>query len=68
MAEMESKTPLCPRCGSGKVIPCAQSIEYGPEKYCEQPLVEREVKTLAYQGECGLGFTRLAQPPDSSGN
>jgi hypothetical protein len=50
--------PNCPRCGSTKLTLCGESIEYSPEERPSQPLVEREIRTRAFQCECGLGFTR----------
>jgi hypothetical protein len=32
-------------------------VQYGPEQWPNQPLRERETRTLAYQCDCGLGFT-----------
>jgi hypothetical protein len=32
-------------------------VQYGPEQWPNQPLREREIRTLAFQCGCGLGFT-----------
>jgi hypothetical protein len=53
--------PVCPRCGGDAVNLCGQSIEYGPEEHSYQPLAERARQTLAYQCQCGLGFTQTIQ-------
>jgi hypothetical protein len=58
MADPVSKMPQCPRCGSTKVGLRGQSVVYRPQDRPGQPLKEREVQTLAYQCECGLGFTQ----------
>lgn len=51
------KPPQCPRCASRNLKLCGQSVEYAPEQWPGQPLKEREVATMAYQCECGMGFT-----------
>jgi hypothetical protein len=61
--------PQCPKCGSTQAALCAQSVEYGPEEWAGQPLKERELRTLAYQCECGMAFTQTERgdlPPDRS--
>jgi len=66
MIDSDSKPPPCPRCGGTKVSLCGQSLQYGPEQRPDQPLRERELLTLAYHCECGLGFTQTIAPNDSS--
>jgi hypothetical protein len=53
----DSNRPHCPRCGSTNLSVCGESVQYRPEERPNQPLSEREVRTIAYQCECGLGFT-----------
>jgi hypothetical protein len=56
----KSNFPSCPRCGSRRVTLCGESVEYAQEEWPGQPLQERELRTLAYQCECGLGFTQTS--------
>jgi hypothetical protein len=49
--------PHCPRCGGTNLSVCGESVQYRREERPNQPLSEREVRTIAYQCECGLGFT-----------
>jgi hypothetical protein len=58
--------PKCPRCGSVNVTLCGQSVEYGPAEWPDQPLQARELKTLAFQCECGLAFTRTTKADDGN--
>lgn len=58
MSNPDSKQTVCPRCGSAKVTLCGESVQYAPEERPNQPLEEREQYTLAYQCECGMGFTK----------
>jgi len=53
----DSDRPHCPRCGRTNLSVCGESVQYRPEERPNQPLSEREVRTIAYQCECGLGFT-----------
>ena len=57
MSNPDPKQPVCPRCGGSRVTLCGESVEYGPEERPNQPLEERELHTLAYQCDCGMGFT-----------
>jgi hypothetical protein len=57
MSREEPKVAHCPRCGSDSITLCGQSVQYSPEDRPGQPLLERELHTLAYQCECGLAFT-----------
>ena len=66
MSYPEPNLPHCPRCGSTKVSLCGQSVQYGPEERPGQPLEERELQTLAYQCECGLGFTQTLKRDGSA--
>ena len=70
MATFHSEATVCPRCGSARLKLCGQSVEYGPEERPGQPLAERGRQTLAYQCECGLGFTQTvrAEPPQGRGD
>jgi hypothetical protein len=53
----DSNRPRCPRCGGTNLSVCGESVQYRPEERPNQPLSEREVRTIAYKCECGLGFT-----------
>jgi hypothetical protein len=33
-------------------------VSYGPEEHPSQPLKDREVRTNAYECECGMAFTQ----------
>ena len=65
MPTPEFKPARCPRCGSTNLTLCGHSIQYGPEERPGQPLEERELQTLAYQCECGLGFTETIHRADA---
>lgn len=67
MSSPEPKSARCPRCGSVNVTLCGQSVQYAPETRPGQPLAERELQTLAYQCECGLGFTQTLSRDDLAG-
>jgi len=56
--------PRCPRCGSTQVTFCGKSVQYLAEEYPAQPMVERELTTLAYKCQCGLGFTETVSGPE----
>ena len=67
MADLEPKRPRCPRCASTQVTLCGESVQYAPEEYRNQPLHEREIRTLAYQCQCGLGFTETVSAGERGG-
>jgi hypothetical protein len=61
--------PHCPKCGSTEITFCAESVEHGPEEWVGQPLKARELRTIAYQCECGMAFTNTQRgdlPPGKS--
>jgi hypothetical protein len=61
MTDQHSPELKCPRCGNTQVTPCGESIQYRSEDYPGQALDEREIKTAAYQCECGVAFTQKSR-------
>jgi hypothetical protein len=66
MSGPKPEPTICPRCGSTQIKLCGESVEYGPEEHPGQPLDQRALRTLAYQCQCGLAFTRTIKTGEAT--